>query len=120
MTLLENSSKYVSFSERDSVIDSIKWLSRHVPRCVIRDLCDDAFRHQRNEETKLTLPHAKTYSAALLFIDMSGFTKLSQMMDLESLSKVRNEAIDVMMKTRKLSLILSDLFSSASMHISRR
>lgn len=89
-TLLENSSRGVSFSERDSVIESIKWLRRHVPRCVITDLCDDALRHQRNEETKLTMPHAKSYSAALLFIDMSGFTKLSQMMDLESLSKVRD------------------------------
>lgn len=54
----------------------------------MKDLSLDALRYQRDEETKLTMPYANTYSAALLFVDMSGFTKLSQMLDLESLSKV--------------------------------
>ncbi len=86
--LLEKPIKAISFNERDSIIESIEWLARHVPRCVMKDLSLDALRYQRDEETKLTMPYANTYSAALLFVDMSGFTKLSQMLDLESLSKV--------------------------------
>lgn len=81
-------SKAISFSERDSLIDSIQWLSRHVPRCVSKDLSNDALRYQNGQDTVLEVPFANTYSAALLFVDMSGFTKLSQMLDLDNLSKV--------------------------------
>ena len=37
------------------------------------------------------LPSADTYHCALLFVDISGFTKLSNLLDPESLSKVREE-----------------------------
>jgi hypothetical protein len=38
---------------------------------------------------KRALPYANKYRCALLFVDISGFTKLSRLLDPESLSKVR-------------------------------
>jgi class 3 adenylate cyclase len=38
-----------------------------------------------------SLPHASMYHCALLFVDISGFTKLSTLLDPESLSKVSSE-----------------------------
>jgi hypothetical protein len=76
-------------AERVSVIESITWLGRHVPRCVIRDISREVLRIDQKEDSFLVMPYVQTYRAALLFIDMSGFTKLSLLLDLESLSKVR-------------------------------
>lgn len=82
-------------NERLSLTESITTLGRHVPNCVMHDLTMQVQgglhvqASQRNEEpSKLIVPHSQTYTAALLFIDMSGFTKLSLLLDLESLSKV--------------------------------
>ncbi len=41
----------------------------------------------------MDMPHATRYRAALLFIDMSGFTKISQKLDVESLSKVNMQFV---------------------------
>ena len=43
----------------------------------------------------ITLPKAVERECALLFVDMSGFTKLSTMLDVESLSKVINSYFDM-------------------------
>ena len=76
-------------TDKRSLKESISWLERHVPRCVMRDLTREVLRLNTKEKKYLVMPHAQTYKAALLFIDMSGFTKLSLLLDLESLSKVR-------------------------------
>lgn len=110
-------------SEKVATIESINWLGRHVPRCVIRDLYREVLRirkqeaplevqnlkraqsgedREEHEYSAYEMPQAKTYSAALLFIDMSGFSKLSLLLDLESLSKVRN--------TPLLGILLHSLF----------
>ena len=78
----------ISTRKKEQVVESINWLGRHVPHCVIRDLTKDVLRIHKKKEPLLTIPHSQTYSAALLFVDMSGFTKLSQLLDLESLSRV--------------------------------
>lgn len=74
--------------ERVALTESITWLQRHVPSCVIQELGQEVLRIHRQKEPLIRVPHAKIYTAALLFVDMSGFTKLSLMLDLESLSKV--------------------------------
>ena len=74
--------------KRSSIIKSINRLGRHVPRCVVNDLSKEVSRLERSEQPMLVLPYARTYRAALLLIDMSGFTKLSLLLDVESLSKV--------------------------------
>lgn len=43
----------------------------------------------------LRLPYAATYECALLFVDISGFTKLSTVLDPESLSKIINAYFQV-------------------------
>ena len=122
--------------KRASIIESIQWLGRHVPQCVLMHLHDQMLpareldpreeKREKQEEMQLChkhhsiqqcrievnsrcateqsknvaksdsriqrqikIPHATKYKAALLFIDMSGFTKISQQLDVESLSKVR-------------------------------
>mmetsp|Transcript_20356 Transcript_20356/g.23384 ORF Transcript_20356/g.23384 Transcript_20356/m.23384 type:complete len:1580 (-) Transcript_20356:160-4899(-) len=70
-------------------IESITWLGRHVPRCVMRDLSREVLQLHKNEKP-MVIPCAHTYRAALIFIDISGFTKLSLLLDLESLSKFIN------------------------------
>jgi hypothetical protein len=42
-----------------------------------------------NDQQMLTLPHSTRRRSALLFVDVSGFTKLSTILDVESLSRVR-------------------------------
>lgn len=74
--------------ERASLIQSITWLGRHVPSCVMQDVIKEVSHIYKREESRLIMPHAQIYKAALLFIDMSGFTQLSLLLDLESLSKV--------------------------------
>lgn len=103
-------------AEKVDMTESINWLGRHVPRCVIRDLYKEVLRIRNREASveeerlkrppslkgdktpntddlldgsEIQMPFAKTYSSALLFIDMSGFSSLSLKLDLESLSKVR-------------------------------
>lgn len=43
----------------------------------------------------LTLPHSTRRDSALLFVDISGFTKLSTMLDVEELSKAINSYFDL-------------------------
>lgn len=45
----------------------------------------------------IALPSAVSREAALLFVDMSGFTKLSTMLDVESLSRVINSYFDMIL-----------------------
>lgn len=76
---------------RTVLSDSINILGRHVPGCVVRDLTLEALdisKDQNQLRHKLVMPHSQHYQAALLFVDMSGFTKLAQLLDLESLSRV--------------------------------
>jgi len=76
--------------ERSNIIESIHWLGRHVPRCVLRDLTTSVSCLTEDGDPAIGLPLASTYTGALLFIDMSGFTKLSLMLDLNRLSRFIN------------------------------
>ena len=78
-----------TLAERAATIESIKWLGRHVPRCTLRQISKHVNK-ESIEGTTMNLPHVSNYQAALLFIDMSGFTKLSQQLNVESLSEVSN------------------------------
>lgn len=50
-----------------------------------------SFKSQRKEAPKnFDLPYATKHYSALLFVDISGFTKLSTLLDVEKLSKVIN------------------------------
>ena len=112
-------------AEKVEMTESINWLGRHVPRCVIRDLYREVLRIRNREvlveeewskrpqslkdktpstddlldESEISMPIAKTYSSALLFIDMSGFSSLSLKLDLESLSKVRTNNVSFFITT---------------------
>lgn len=89
-TSLRSSNRSKALNQDDSsVIESIRWMSSHVPRCVMQDLTKEAMLVHKRENSMSKMPFAQTYRAALLFIDMSGFTQLSQLLDVESLSKVR-------------------------------
>lgn len=96
--------------ERLLMIKSIRWMSGHVPRCVMQDLTKQVMLGHEGDSTMSKMPYAKTYRAALLFIDMSGFTKLSQLLDLESLSKVRN--FQLFLRTFFFHLIIKLFFIS--------
>lgn len=50
---------------------------------------------QSNQSNMIHLPKSVERDCALLFVDMSGFTKLSTMLDVESLSKVINSYFDM-------------------------
>jgi hypothetical protein len=83
----------IELAERASTVDSINWLGRHVPCCVLSTIHKEALAVEQDislpiASLKSRLPTSESYQAALLFIDMSGFTKLSQALDVESLSKV--------------------------------
>jgi len=83
----------IELAKRASIVDSVKWLGRHVPCCVLHTIHKEALAVKHDislpiASLKSRLPTSNTYQAALLFIDMSGFTKLSQALDVESLSKV--------------------------------
>jgi hypothetical protein len=70
--------------ERSKISESISWLARHVPFCLLKDLLHDV-----EEGLPIALPYATYRRCALLFVDISGFTKLSQIMSVENLSKVK-------------------------------
>lgn len=70
--------------ERSKISESISWLARHVPYCLLKDLLHDV-----EEGLPIALPYATYRRCALLFVDISGFTKLSQIMSVENLSKVK-------------------------------
>jgi class 3 adenylate cyclase len=53
------------------------------------------FQGETNAKFMVNLPRAVKRECALLFVDMSGFTKLSTMLDVESLSKVINSYFDM-------------------------
>ena len=142
--LMKNHGNFVSASlvERSNLIQSVGWLSRHVPGCVLKFLIDSVHRareekrqcSERNDDLVFkrgmdynfdesdasdialesfeelndvtpnapqihhidnTLPIAKTHQCALLFVDMSGFTKISTMLDVESLSDAINSYFEM-------------------------
>jgi hypothetical protein len=76
--------------ERSNLTDSICWLARHIPYCVLTDLLQDA-----EEDLPVVLPYASYHKCALLFVDISGFTKLSQVLNVEHLSKVSSNAYKI-------------------------
>lgn len=149
--LMQNHAHAVTASlvERTLLIQSVIWLSHHVPRCVLdllfenilrdrnaledrhdradlehsmNDLCiedkspgdlkdekeitgcssyNDASLHSLNSSNENEshpnpscheerLPISKNHNSALLFVDMSGFTKISTVLDVESLSNAIN------------------------------
>ena len=158
MQLMQNHAHAVTTSlvERTLLIQSVIWLSHHVPRCVLDLLFEDILRDRNaledrhdkdslensmenlciedkpsgdfNDETETTecslyhdnntktheslhplndlnendeshpnpscneerLPISKNHNSALLFVDMSGFTKISTVLDVESLSNAIN------------------------------
>lgn len=79
-----------TLAKRAVTIDAIHRYSRHVPNCVLKDIYSEATLADTNVDIAQSnaTPKSQKYQAALLFIDMSGFTKLSQALDVESLSKV--------------------------------
>jgi len=96
--------------ERSCMVETTQSLGRHVPACVMAQLTCETLRLAETEESTcsskakygfpmsshskasipMEMPHATQYEAALLFVDMSGFTKISQKLDVESLSKAIN------------------------------
>lgn len=66
-------------SERSTFSDKEGSLPSRLPENSLKELPPD-----------LCLPHASTHRCALLFVDISGFTQLSTMLDPEKLSKVIN------------------------------
>ena len=96
-------SSATSLDMRETLIISINKLAKNVPACVLRKISRDSTDTQQKQLPPLAeerrddnipsssskLPYSETYQGALLFIDMSGFTKLAQILDVESLSKVR-------------------------------
>jgi hypothetical protein len=96
--------------DRVELIRSMTWLGSHIPNCVLRDLTMETMEtmetmrmqnessniggittsnhNEKQEEPEMKIPYSQDYEAAMLFVDISGFTKLSQLLDLESLSKV--------------------------------
>jgi len=107
-----SASSTYSVTERASIIDSINWLGRHVPQCVIKQLTNEVMQtpsqanicHNRRafcfwrkasndklaQTSHMKMPHGTQYEAAFLFIDMSGFTKLSQKLTVDNFSKAIN------------------------------
>ncbi len=94
-----------SLTDRSQTISSIQWLSRHLPRCVLLRLSKDviSWMHSRDIiqsvgsssqsqhlDELMKVPHGTRHHVALLFIDISGFTKLSQKLDVEMFSRVRS------------------------------
>jgi class 3 adenylate cyclase len=154
--LMKNHASFVSSSlvGRSSMIQSVVWLSRHVPGCVLKSLLDAIKRarrekarverrRERHKDRKQTisndvgsneigtevlmpvkfekddeddnggeeepdgnvndseanvaqflshsnLPISNSQESALLFVDISGFTQISQLLDVESLSRAIN------------------------------
>lgn len=105
------SSSISEVTDRSSIIDSINWLGRHVPQCVIKQLTNEVMQtsSQANichkgrgfffwrkssddsiaQMSDMDMPHGTQYEAAFLLIDMSGFTKLSQKLTVDHFSMVR-------------------------------
>jgi hypothetical protein len=81
-------SSFSSKNERDKLISSINWLKNHVPLCVRKQLGTDKNRLSLSLSCN-ELPHKSSHESALLFVDVAGFTRLSQILDPEQLSKVR-------------------------------
>lgn len=70
--------------------ESIRWFASHTPNCVISALTTRSRRtfSDRGAVNDLRLPYLSRHQCALLFVDISGFTKLSTELDVETLSKV--------------------------------
>jgi hypothetical protein len=100
-----------SLARRAVIIESINRLAKHVPYCVLSKISIDAINVTAESEnnspsradfgmndsfmTQSDFKHVTTSRGALLFIDMSGFTQLSQALNVESLSKVREGETNV-------------------------
>ena len=48
----------------------------------------ESFSSRKRSRKPMTIPHSTSYECALLFVDISGFTAISRLLDVESLSKV--------------------------------
>mmetsp|Transcript_39310 Transcript_39310/g.45880 ORF Transcript_39310/g.45880 Transcript_39310/m.45880 type:complete len:1642 (-) Transcript_39310:798-5723(-) len=70
---------------------------RHVPSCVVDTLFSTPTGSFVEEWTSSAVPN-KMDEAALLFVDISGFTKLATRLDVESLSSVLNSYFDLLVK----------------------
>ena len=68
---------------KDRLFASVEWLEKHVPMCVLHQLSEEI------QSKESSLPRISRYKSALLFIDVAGFTRLSQLLDPEDLSRVR-------------------------------
>ena len=105
---------------QEALLESITLLGQHVPECVMSACIEEVHNgfgshtsadFTRNDDADAAavgrghrpslvsmlpppmdemLPYVSHHEAALLFVDISGFTKLSIQMDVESLSKVIN------------------------------
>ncbi|KAL7552126.1 hypothetical protein ACHAWF_018244 [Thalassiosira exigua] len=118
--LMKNHEQIVSsfLVERSNLMQSITWLSRHVPGCVLKSLFESiaAIRESKMGGSQTDgssqpptasigqsvpqspaghLPLSKHHDGALLFVDISGFTKLSVTLDVENLSNVINSYFDM-------------------------
>ena len=117
--LMANHSGIVTSSlvERSNLITRVTCLSRHVPGCVLKSLFEPIVKARRynggqssltddDDETQRShsyssisnpsiivedaMPLTNSHHGALLFVDISGFTQLSLVMDVESLSNAIN------------------------------
>ena len=116
-----------SENEEAFLMDSISWFGRHVPDCILTsflnptnresmsvldtDISESQLRNHSVESSmrkstgileelkEYKLPYATKHYSALLFVDISGFTKLSTLLDVESLSKVINSYFHIIVDT---------------------
>jgi class 3 adenylate cyclase len=120
-----------SLANRAALITAITKLAKNVPACVLRKISKDSqsITDSCQKETLPSLseggqsddiitsndsdaPYSETYRGALLFVDMSGFTKLAQVLDVESLSKVR-ERIELQLPFQSNSFSSNNLYYQA-------
>ena len=102
-----------SSQQRSAFVDTLTSLFFHVPRCVLGDIsvlendqgqamdhhtcysqADDQVRIRRAR--LLPVPHFSRRESALLFVDISGFTHISTLLEVETLSKTINSYFDMM------------------------
>lgn len=66
-------------------------ISRFSPNLLIRQLLEEAVLHQKNHQEVLPCqPSLRKFHGAVLFVDISGFTQLSQKLDVDNLRKFIN------------------------------
>mmetsp|Transcript_13801 Transcript_13801/g.20475 ORF Transcript_13801/g.20475 Transcript_13801/m.20475 type:complete len:396 (-) Transcript_13801:493-1680(-) len=90
---------------RKRLSDSVSWFGCHTPECVLKRISASrrsgsstsmrAKSSHRSTIQSLNLPHLSKHKCALLFVDISGFTKLSTILDVETLSKSINSYFEL-------------------------